>query len=99
MRRRRRGAPALESAPRIPAARAIRPGQNLNIAAPRKTWLFSEMVFARSGVFVKLGPTWSAELKEKNKKRVIVLSEMKDGKLWNIEFDKIENVRDPGAPA
>ena len=25
--------------------------------------------------------------------------EMKDGKLWNIEFDKIENVKDPGAEA
>jgi len=22
--------------------------------------------------------------------------EMKDGKLWNIEFDKVENVKDPG---
>jgi len=22
--------------------------------------------------------------------------EMKDGKLWNVEFDKVENVRDPG---
>jgi len=22
--------------------------------------------------------------------------EMKDGKLWNVEFDKIENVKDPG---
>jgi len=24
-------------------------------------------------------------------------AEMRDGKLWNIEFDKIENVKDPGA--
>jgi len=23
----------------------------------------------------------------------------KDGQLWNVEFDKIEDVRDPGAPA
>jgi branched-chain amino acid transport system substrate-binding protein len=22
--------------------------------------------------------------------------EMKDGKLWNVEFDKVENVKDPG---
>jgi branched-chain amino acid transport system substrate-binding protein len=24
-------------------------------------------------------------------------AEMRDGKLWNIEFDKVDNVKDPGA--
>lgn len=35
---------------------------------------------SKSGVFVKLGPSWTAELKEKDKKRFIVLAETKDGK-------------------
>jgi hypothetical protein len=32
---------------------------------------------SKSGVFVKVGPTWIAELKEKDKKRFIVLAEKK----------------------
>src|SRR5262249_32395766 len=35
---------------------------------------------SKSGVFVKPGPSWTAELKEKDKKRFIVLAETKDGK-------------------
>jgi len=35
---------------------------------------------SKSGVVVKPGPSWSAHLKEKDKKRFIVLAETKDGK-------------------
>ena len=35
---------------------------------------------SKSGVFVKPGPSWTAELKEKDKKRFITLAEAKDGK-------------------
>jgi len=35
---------------------------------------------SKSGVFVKPGPSWTAELKEKDKKRFLVLAETKDGK-------------------
>src|SRR5262249_26683113 len=36
--------------------------------------------FVSKGVFVAVGPSWVAELKEKEKKRFIVLAESKDGK-------------------
>lgn len=36
--------------------------------------------FVSKGVFVPVGPSWVAELKEKDKKRFIVLAETKDGK-------------------
>lgn len=35
---------------------------------------------SKGGVFVKAGPTWIAELKEKDKKRFLVLAETSDGK-------------------
>jgi len=35
---------------------------------------------SKSGVVVKPGPSWTAELREKDKKRFIVLAETKDGK-------------------
>lgn len=35
---------------------------------------------SKNGVFVKVGLSWTAELKEKDKKRFIVLAETKDGK-------------------
>lgn len=42
---------------------------------------------SKKGIFVKLGPTWRAELKEKDKKRFIVLAETKDGK--RVEVNEI----------
>jgi hypothetical protein len=36
--------------------------------------------FVSKGVFVPVGPSWVAELKEKDKKRFIVLAETNDGK-------------------
>lgn len=52
---------------------------------------------SKSGVFVKLGPSWIAELKEKDKKRFIVLSETKDGKraelgeiAYEVNADKLK---------
>ena len=35
---------------------------------------------SKSGIFVQPGPSWTAELKEKDKKRFIVLAETEDGK-------------------
>src|SRR5262245_35949283 len=35
---------------------------------------------SKSGVFVKPGPSWTAELREKDKKRFLVLAETNDGK-------------------
>lgn len=42
---------------------------------------------SKSGVVVKPGPSWTAELKEKDKKRMIVLSELKAGK--RVELGEI----------
>ena len=47
---------------------------------------------SKNGVFVKPGPSWIAELKEKDKKRLIVLSEMKGDKrteLTEIAYEVI----------
>lgn len=42
---------------------------------------------SKNGVFVKVGPSWTAELKEKDTKRFIVLGETKDGK--RVELSEI----------
>lgn len=52
---------------------------------------------SKSGVFVKPGPSWTAELKEKDKKRFIVLVDTKDDKrvelaeiAYEINGDKLK---------
>lgn len=52
---------------------------------------------SKFGIFVMRGPTWTAELKEKDKKRFIVLAETKDGKrvelteiAYEVKGDKVK---------
>lgn len=48
----------------------------------------------KSGIAFKVSPSWSAELKEKGKKRYIVLAETKDGKraeLYEIAYEVKED--------
>lgn len=71
------------SGPQVEYAPGITGNLQLRLEFKKDTTVGQATVLSfvsKSGVVVSPGPTWTAELKEKDKKRFIVLSESKDDK-------------------